>query len=105
MRQEIRTVRHALDRLVLPQCTIGRVGVGIKFRRQFFDVEIFRQISRACVHAAILFRSDRYAVFTVSHATNPATVPPRNTASLTRLEMKMHARADAPAENVQSWPE
>jgi hypothetical protein len=26
-------------------------------------------------------------------------------ASFNQLEMKMHARADAPAENAQSWPE
>jgi hypothetical protein len=29
----------------------------------------------------------------------------RNTALPTSLEMKMHARADAPAENAQSWSE
>ena len=81
--QKIAAVRQTLDRRMLPQCTIGRVGIGIELRRQFFDVEIFRQISRARIHAAILFRSDRYAVFAVSHATNPATVPLRNTASLT----------------------
>ena len=40
---------------MLPQCTIGRIGIGIEFRRQFLDVEIGRQLSRVRVHAVILF--------------------------------------------------
>ena len=44
--QEIGAVRQPLDRLVLPQRTIGRVGVGIEFRRQFLEVETVRQLPR-----------------------------------------------------------
>ena len=74
--QKVAAIRQTLDRFALSQCTIGRIGVGVKLRRQLFDVEGFRQISRACIHAAILFRPDRYVVFDVSQTANRATVPP-----------------------------
>src|SRR5450759_4222317 len=94
---------------MLPQCTIGRVGVGIECRRQCLDVEIGRQLSRIRIHAAILFGGDRYAVFALSETAAASTVPHRNTVSAHRLEMKMHARTEAPSETAPeatpSWPE
>src|SRR6202043_244200 len=75
--QEVGAVGQQLDRLMLPQRPIGRVGVGIEFARHFFDVEIRRQLSRIRIHAAILFGGDRYAVFALSQNASASTVPPR----------------------------
>src|SRR2546423_1659580 len=75
-REEIRTVREQLDRLVLPQCTIGRIGVGIEFRRQLLDVESGRQLSRVRIHAVILFEGDGYAGFAISESRTEVTVAP-----------------------------
>ena len=88
-----------LDRLVLPQCTIDRIGVGREFRRQLLQVETGRQLSRVCIHAAILFGGGRHAVFAVSKPRGlPIQSPPGILAS--GLEIKMHARTEAPAENA-----
>src|ERR1700751_3420990 len=62
---------------MLPQCTIGRVGIGIEFARQFLEVEIGRQLSRVRIHAVILFGEDRYAVFALSESAAISTVPPQ----------------------------
>src|SRR5215204_3943825 len=50
--QEIRAVRQPLDRLGLTQRAIGRVGVGIKLRRQLFEVEGGRQFARIQNHSS-----------------------------------------------------
>ena len=42
-----------------PQRTIGRIGIGIEFARQFLDIETRRQFSRICNHAALLFGGNR----------------------------------------------
>jgi len=52
-RQEIAAARHPLDRLVLPQCTIGRVGVDIELGRQPLQVEFGRQFAHIRAHAVI----------------------------------------------------
>src|SRR5260370_12299761 len=108
-RQEVGAVSHWLERFVLPQCTIGRVGVGIEFGRQVLEVETFRQLSRVRIDAAILLRGDRYAVFALSQNRAASTVPHPNQVSLSRLEMKMHARTEAASESspetTASWPE
>src|SRR6185312_10637130 len=49
-RQEIRAVRHPLDRIVLPQRAIGRVGVFVKFGRQLLEIEARRQLSCVSIH-------------------------------------------------------
>ena len=107
--EEIRAVCQQLDRLVLPQCTIGRIGIGIEIRRQLLDVETCRQLSRVRIHAVILFEGDGYAVFAVSETGTAVTVPRRNTVSPNRLEEKMHARTKAASETTSettpSWPE
>src|SRR5713101_2690925 len=89
---------------MLPQGTIGRVGVGIEFARQLLDVEIGRQLSRIRIHAAILTGRDRYAVFALSKNAVGSIVPPEYSLA-DRLEIKMHARTDAPPETAASWPE
>src|ERR1700730_10210078 len=73
--QKAGTVGQALDRLVLPQCTISRVAVGIELRGQFLDVETCRHLSRVRIHAPILFGGDRYAVFALPETAAPSTVP------------------------------
>jgi hypothetical protein len=50
--QEMRAVRQPLDRLGLTQRAIGRVGVGIKLRRQLFEVEGGRQFARIQNHSS-----------------------------------------------------
>src|SRR5260370_2446611 len=62
---------------MLPQCPIGRVGIGIEFARQFLEVETGRQLSRVRIHAVILFGEDRYAVFALSESVALSTVPPQ----------------------------
>src|SRR3954449_10902765 len=93
---------------MLPQCTIGWIGIGIELRLEFFDIETCRQLSRVRIHAAILFEGDGYAVFALSETRFASTVPRGIIVSPNRLEMKMHARTEtsetAPG-NTRSWPE
>src|SRR5215210_1911523 len=80
---------------MLPQCTIGRIRVGIEFRRQLLDVETCRQLSRVLIHAAILSGGNRYAVFALSQTVAGSTVLRRPIVSPNQVEMKMHARTEA----------
>src|SRR3981081_4887704 len=52
--QKVGAVGHELDRLMLPQCTISRVGVGIELRRQFLEGETCPQTSSGSIHPAML---------------------------------------------------
>ena len=65
--------RHAFDRLGLSQGAVGRVGVGVKFRRQMLEVEIIRQRPRMHVHA---FHPTQLVSFATILGRGPA---PRNT--------------------------
>src|SRR5580704_4029320 len=76
-RQKIRAVGQQLDRRMLPQCTIGWVGIGIEFARQFLEIETGRQLSRIRIHAVILFGGNRYAVFALSESAALSTVAPQ----------------------------
>src|SRR6201992_699713 len=51
------------------------------------------------------FDADRYAVFALGETSVPSTVPHRNRARVNRLDIKMHAKADASTEPQSGWPE
>src|SRR6201986_4834539 len=51
------------------------------------------------------FDAGRYAVFALGETAVPSTVPHRNRARVNRLDMKMHAKADASTEAESGWPE
>jgi hypothetical protein len=65
------------------------------------------QLSCVRIHAAILLRYHRYAIFDLSKSAAATTVPPTHPPAAT--EIQMHARNDAPPDKATeaepSWPE